>query len=108
MAWQTFASTELRLVMQISFSASVEGGRVIQSFGRLRAATAWHAPGAKCARGDWKAEALRALVGAAEDFEADALIEVAYDVDGVTASDLCAFQLQRVIATGTVVRLARA
>ena len=94
--------------MRISFNQQVEGGRVVRSYGRVCAATTWHAPGAPCARGDWKAEALRALVGAAEDFEADALIDVAYELDGVVATDLGAFPLQRVMATGVAVKLARA
>ena len=94
--------------MRISFNEQVEGGRIVQSIGRVRAATSWHAPGARCARGDWKDEALRALVGAAEDFEADALVGVAYEVDGVVATDLAAINLQRVTATGVAVKLARA
>ena len=94
--------------MRISFNEQVDGGRVIQSIGRVRAATAWHAPGAPCERGDWKAEALRALVSAAEDFEADAVIDVGYDVDGVAVTDLAPVDLQRVTATGIAVKLARA
>ena len=94
--------------MRISFNDPVEGGRVVQSIGRVRAATSWHAPGAPCARGDWKEEALRALMNAAEDFEADAVIGVGYEVDGVAATDLSTFDLERVTASGIAVKLARA
>lgn len=94
--------------MRISFNSQIDNGRIVQSLGRVRAATTWHAPGAVCARGDWKDEALRALMDAAEDFEADALIDVGYEIDGVVVSDLSAIALQRVTATGTAVRLARA
>jgi len=91
--------------MRISFNQDVEGDKIIQSIGRVRAATRWHAPGAG---GDWRAEALRALVSAAEDYEADALIGVGYEVDGVATTDLASVDLQRVAATGIAVKLARA
>ncbi len=90
--------------MRISFNEQVEGGRVIQSIGRVRAATSWHAPGAK---GDWQAAALRALVSAAEDYEADAVIGVGYETDAVATMDLSSIDLQRVTATGIAVKLAR-
>jgi Putative heavy-metal-binding len=93
--------------MRISFNEQVEGGRVIQSIGRVRAATSWHAPGATCATGDWRAEALRALVSAAEDYEADAVIGVGYELDDVASIDLARIDLQRVTATGIAVKLAR-
>ncbi len=94
--------------MRISFNEQVEGSRVIKSLGRVRAATSWHAPGAPCARGDWKDVALAALKQAAADFEADAVIGVDYEVDGVAASDLTRFRLERVTASGIAVKLARA
>jgi hypothetical protein len=93
--------------MRISFNEQVEGGRVVQSIGRVRATTSWHAPGAPCATGDWQAEALRALVSAAEDFDADAVIDVGYELDDVASMDLARVDLQRVTATGIAVKLAR-
>jgi len=94
--------------MRISFNEQVDGGKVVHSIGRLRGATSWHAPGTPCSRGDWEAEALSALVKAAEDFEADAVIGVGYEIDGVAATDLTSVNLQRVAATGVAVKLARA
>ncbi len=94
--------------MRISFSQEIDGDRIVRSIGRVRAATRWHAAGAPCARGDWQAEALRALVSAAEDFEADAVVGVGYEVDGVSVSDLTGVDLQRIAATGIAVKLARA
>jgi hypothetical protein len=94
--------------MRISFNEQIDGGRVIQSIGRVRATTSWHAPGAACATGDWRAEALRKLVSAAEDFEADAVIGVDYETDDVESTDLSKIDLQRITATGIAVKLARA
>ena len=90
--------------MRISFNEQVEGGRVIKSIGRVSAATSWHAPGAT---GDWQAAALRALVSAAEDFDADALIGVGYETNDVATMDLSSVDLQRVTASGIAVKLAR-
>jgi len=91
--------------MRISFSEQVEGSRVTHSIGRVRATSSWHAPDAG---GDWNEKALRALVSAAEEFDADALIDVGYEVDAVAATDLAPLDLRRVTATGVAVKLARA
>jgi len=93
--------------MRVSFSEQIDGGRIVQSIGRVRAATPWHARGAKCERGDWQAEALQALLRAAEDFEADAVVGVGYEIDGVATNDLACLDLERVAATGIAVKLAR-
>ena len=66
---------------------------VVHSIGRIKAATAWHASGAKPESGDWKTIALRELIRKAEDFEADAIIGVDYEVDGVQSSDLAPVSL---------------
>lgn len=93
--------------MRISFTDEIDGGRVVQAIGRIKAATVWHASGTKPACGDWKVLALRELVRKAEDFEADAIIGVGYEVDGVESADLAPLPLQRVAATGLAVKLAR-
>jgi uncharacterized protein YbjQ (UPF0145 family) len=92
--------------MRISFTDEIEDGQVVYSIGRIKAATAWHASGAQPESGDWKDIALRALIRKAEDFEADAIIGVDYEVDGVQ-SDLAPVPLQRVAATGIAVKLKR-
>jgi uncharacterized protein YbjQ (UPF0145 family) len=55
---------------------------------------------------DWKALALEKLMRAAEEFEADAIVEVDYAVDDIETPDL-ALPLQRICAKGVAVRLAR-
>jgi uncharacterized protein YbjQ (UPF0145 family) len=93
--------------MRISFTDEIEDGRVVQAIGKITAATAWHASGAKPVNGDWQAIALRELIRKAEDFEADAIIAVDYEVNGVEATDLAPVPLQRIAATGIAVKLAR-
>jgi hypothetical protein len=94
--------------MRISFTDEIENGHVVHAIGKIKAATAWHACGVKPASGDWQAIALRELIRTAEDFEADAIIGVDYEVDGVESCDLTPVPLQRVAATGIAVKLARA
>ena len=95
------------LAMRISFTDEIEDGRIIHAIGRIKAATAWHASGAQPESGNWKEIALRELIRKAEDFEADAIIGVGYEVDGVQSADLAPVTLQRVAATGIAVKLAR-
>jgi hypothetical protein len=93
--------------MRISFTDEIEDGQVVYAIGRIKAATVWHASGAQPESGDWKAIALRELIRKAEDFEADAIIGVDYEVDGVQSADLAPVTLQRVAATGIAVKLSR-
>ncbi len=44
----------------------------------------------------------------AEEYGADAVVDVRFEVDGVKGSDIEGVQLQRVTATGLAVRFARA
>ena len=49
-----------------------------------------------------------ALMREAEEYGADAVVDVRFEVDGVKSSDIEGVPLQRVIATGLAVRFARA
>lgn len=93
--------------MRVSFDDNIEGGRIVQAIGRLRATTAWHAPDAPCQTGDWQVEALRALMRTAEEFDADAVVAVGYETDDLATTDLAPIKLRRVTAVGTAVKLAR-
>jgi uncharacterized protein YbjQ (UPF0145 family) len=94
--------------MRISFTEHLDGNQTYTPIGRIKAATGWHATGVAPQSGDWKEEALRRLIRTAEDFEADAIIGVNYQVDGVQGRDLEGVELERVAATGLAVKLARA
>jgi uncharacterized protein YbjQ (UPF0145 family) len=93
--------------MRISFTDEITDGRILYPIGRVRAASAWHANGVACAAGNWQDAALPALIREAEEFEADAIIGVGYDVDGAHQLDLTSVDVQRVTASGIAVKLAR-
>ena len=93
--------------MRVSFDDTIEGGRIVQAIGRLRATTSWHGPDTPCESGDWQVEALRALMRTAEEFEADAVVDVGYETDDIDTTDLAPIKLRRVTAVGTAVKLAR-
>jgi uncharacterized protein YbjQ (UPF0145 family) len=52
--------------------------------------------------------AVEALRREAEDYGADAVIDVRFEIDGCKGYDVDAVQLQRVTATGLAVRFAQA
>ncbi len=91
--------------MRISSTNSIDGGRVAYSIGRIRAASAWHAAQLDAHHSDWRELALRELIRRAEDVDADAIIEVNYEIDGVVPVEGFV-NLSRVLATGTAVKLA--
>lgn len=93
--------------MRISFSNQLDGVQAYTPIGRIKAATGWHAAGVAPQSGDWKEEALRRLISTAEDFEADAIVGVDYEVDGVQGRDLHGVELERVAATGLAVKFSR-
>jgi hypothetical protein len=94
----------MALSMQVSFSQALDDKRTQISIGRVKATTGWGA-----ARGlvaDFDREiALRALVREAEEYGADALVEVSFEIEEVRGPDIDV-PLRRVTATGTAVRLA--
>ena len=92
--------------MHISFTDEIEGGRVLYSIGRVKAASPWHGAGADIGSDAWKKAALQALIRTAEEVDADAIIGVDYAVDGMKLSDLTSLDLQRVSASGIAVKLA--
>jgi uncharacterized protein YbjQ (UPF0145 family) len=93
--------------MKISRTHEIEGRRIAYSIGRIEAASAWHAPGNDEGGIDWKQRALERLVAAAAEYEADAIVNVDFEVDGLRADHLSE-RLERVCVTGVAVRLARA
>lgn len=92
--------------MKISLTRDIEGKAIGESIGVIRAASAWHAPGNDVGGVDWQARALENLVEAAKEYDADAIVEVNFEVDGVRADDF-AGPLERVWAKGLAVKLAR-
>jgi hypothetical protein len=93
--------------MQVTFSRALDDGRPVTAIGRIRAATRWRAAGAPDDPTDRQA-AIEALAREAEEYGADAVIDVRFEVDGVKGPDIEGVALERVTATGLAVRFARA
>jgi uncharacterized protein YbjQ (UPF0145 family) len=95
-------------LMYASFSSDLDGGRPMTAIGRIRAATRWRAAGDPRAEADRQA-ALEALTREADEYGADAVVDVRFEVDGVKGPDVeGGVDLQRVTATGLAVRFANA
>ncbi len=93
--------------MQVSFAAALDDGRRTIAIGRIRATTRWRAadePGSDAER----QAAIEALTREAEEYGADAVVDVRFEVDGVRGCDIDGVALQRVTVTGLAVRFARA
>jgi uncharacterized protein YbjQ (UPF0145 family) len=93
--------------MQVSFAAALDDGRRTIAIGRIRATAPWRAASGSSAEADRQA-AVEALSREAEDYGADALVEVRFEVEGCNGYDVNGVQLQRVTATGLAVRFAQA
>ncbi|RBP18075.1 putative heavy-metal-binding protein [Roseiarcus fermentans] len=93
--------------MKVSFSADLDDGRAITAIGRVRATTRWRAaaePGTE----DERRAAIGSLVREAAEYDADAIVDVRFEVDDVKGVDIEGVALQRVTVTGLAVRFARA
>jgi uncharacterized protein YbjQ (UPF0145 family) len=93
--------------MQVSSAAALSDGRRTVAIGRIRAAGPWRAAGAKGAEADRRA-AVEALTREAEDYGADAVVDVQFDVEGCKGCEIDGLRLERVMATGLAVRFAEA
>jgi uncharacterized protein YbjQ (UPF0145 family) len=94
-------------IMQVSQTNELEGGRGHYSIGRITAASGWRAANASGAEAD-RLAAVRALIKAAEDYEADAIIGLDFEIDAIKRADIDGALLQRVAATGIAVKFAQA
>jgi uncharacterized protein YbjQ (UPF0145 family) len=88
--------------MQVSSADRLEGGRRHRLIGRIRASSCWRAASAPAADMDRRA-AVAALIRAAEDCDADAIVGLQFEVDRIRRADFDATALQRVAATGIAV-----
>jgi uncharacterized protein YbjQ (UPF0145 family) len=93
--------------MQISQTQELEDGRQTFAIGRIKAVGAWR--GANADRGEAeRLVALKALIREAEDYGADAIVGVDFQIDGVVGGDVEGVPLRRVVASGLAVRIALA
>jgi hypothetical protein len=94
-------------MMQVSETNELEDGRSHVSIGRITAASGWRAADAPGADND-RLAAIQALIKAAEDYEADAIIGVDFEIDAIKRADIDGAMLRRVAATGIAVKFAEA
>jgi hypothetical protein len=91
--------------MRISFTGTLEGGRVLYNIGKIEAASAWHPENSEPLQPNWRQLILRELIRTAEDIDADAVIGVDYHNDGAVRIDETGVKLKRVVATGIAVKV---
>jgi uncharacterized protein YbjQ (UPF0145 family) len=93
--------------MQVSFAAALDDGRRTIAIGRIRATGPWRGAGDPGAESD-RRTAMKALAREAEEYGADGVVDVQFEVEGCTNCDIDGVQLERVTATGLAVRFAQA
>jgi hypothetical protein len=91
--------------MRISSTDVIEGGRVLYAIGKIKAATAWHAANGAPPQDNWRELVLSELIRRAEDIDADAIIGLDYETDGIVSVEATGVQLKRILATGIAVKL---
>ncbi len=91
--------------MQVSFSHALENNRAHNSIGRVTAATGWRAADEPVSQ-VYRDIAVRALVREAEEYGADALVDVKLSFEEIPGADIEGVALRRITATGTAVAYA--
>ena len=92
--------------MLVCTDTVITGARIVQEIGRITAASGWH--GVNCERAAYRDQALKALIAKAKDFEADAVIDLDYSIDGANDLDLTSIPVERIAVSGIAVKLSRA
>ncbi len=95
------------IVMQVSFTASLDTKRAQYTIGRVSAHTPWRGVDRELGEAD-REIALGALVREAEEYGADGVVEIAYAVEECKGSACEGLRLHRLVATGRAVKLALA
>jgi uncharacterized protein YbjQ (UPF0145 family) len=93
--------------MQVSRTNELKGGRAYYSIGRIKASSGWRAANAHGTEED-RLEALWALVSEAQEFCADAIVDLSFEVEAIRRPDFGCATLRRIAATGMAVRFAEA
>jgi hypothetical protein len=91
--------------VRISFTGTLEEGRVLYNIGKIEAASAWHPENSEPFQHNWRELILRDLIRTAEDIDADAIIGVDYQSGGILRIDETGVKLKRVVATGIAVKV---
>jgi Putative heavy-metal-binding len=92
-------------IMRISSTDVIEGGRVLYTIGKIKAASAWHAVNGSPSQANWRELVVTELIRKAEDIDADAIIGLDYETDSIVPIEGTGLQLKRILATGVAVKL---
>jgi hypothetical protein len=92
-------------IMRISSSDVIEGGRVLYTIGKIKAASAWHAANGAPPQANWRELVVSELIRKAKDIDADAIIGLDYETDSIVPIEGTGPQLKRIFATGVAVKL---
>jgi len=87
-------------IMRISSTDVIEGGRVLYTIGKIKAASAWHAANGAPLQDNWRELVVSELIRKAEDIDADAIISFDYETDSIVPIEGTGLQLKRILATG--------
>jgi uncharacterized protein YbjQ (UPF0145 family) len=88
--------------MQVSFTGSLQAGRAAKTIGRIKVVGRWRGADEPATEADRRA-LLRDLTREAEDYGADALIDVRFEAEDTAESDgVC---LRRLVASGSAVQM---
>jgi hypothetical protein len=93
--------------MQVSRTNKLGCGRNHYSIGRIKASSHWRAVDPSTVEAD-RLAAVQALVREAQEYDADAIIGLDFEVDEVKSADIDGTPLQRVAATGIAIKFAEA
>jgi len=93
--------------MDVIYANDIDEGRRHRPIGRIRAVAGWRGGLSPATEAD-RLAAVKALIREAEGCDADAVVEVRFEVDSVKNPDIVAATLTRVAATGVAVRYAEA
>ncbi len=96
-------------VGSIVFVGPDRRGRCVvrNAIGRIRACSGWRAADASTAEADRRA-AVDALIREAQDYDADAIVGLDFEFEGIESAEVEGVQLQRVAVTGIAVIFAEA
>ena len=83
--------------MRISSTDVIEGGRVLYTIGKIKAASAWHAANGAPPQANWRELVVSELIRKAEDIDADAIIGLDYETDSILPIEGTGLQVERII-----------
>lgn len=89
--------------MQVSFTSVLEGGRSHNAIGQVTAVGRWRGANDPALALD-RDRVLRALQREADEYGADALVDVRFATEEVAGPDIDGVPLRRVVATGSAVQ----